>query len=235
MAQKSEQIKSRERVREHGEVYTAEREVNAMMDLVGGAIDTFDQTILEPACGNGNFLAPILERKIANIILRKPKSELEFVFNILRAVSCLYGIDIIPQNVLETQHRLHDIAMDEYYTLSAKKKWKNYEEHIESALIFILKKNILLGDALKMINPETGHWLHFTKWCLSHNPQVRFAFHCVEYEYRDLVNRSSKDEATMVAPEFDLYKEGMRDDTETADFWTIEDLARGRSHNDVSI
>ena len=59
------QIKSKKRVSEHGEVFTSEREVNAMMDLVQDELKQLNSTILEPACGTGNFLVEILKRKMA--------------------------------------------------------------------------------------------------------------------------------------------------------------------------
>lgn len=69
------QVKSEERVINHGEVFTAEREVNAMLDLVKQETERIDSRFLEPACGDGNFLAAVLERKMnaAKVFLRKSK------------------------------------------------------------------------------------------------------------------------------------------------------------------
>lgn len=61
---KAQQVKSRERVQQHGEVFTNEREVNAMLDLVKHETERIDSRFLEPACGDGNFLAEILRRKL---------------------------------------------------------------------------------------------------------------------------------------------------------------------------
>ena len=64
------QVKSRARVADHGEVFTADREVNAMLDLVKQDTERVDSRFLEPACGDGNFLAEILRRKLQAARLR---------------------------------------------------------------------------------------------------------------------------------------------------------------------
>src|SRR5574344_1509672 len=96
---KSSQIKSKQRVADHGEVFTNPREVNAMLDLVKQETERIDSRFLEPACGNGNFLAEILNRKLAVIAdyYRKSKyTQLEYERNAVMAVSSIYGIEILP-------------------------------------------------------------------------------------------------------------------------------------------
>lgn len=114
-------IKSKERVRDLAEVYTAEREVQAMLDLVPDF--SLKQTFLEPACGNGNFLIEILRRKLQAHAITRPyferdgegrlaplpkggKAE-EIVLLAIQAVSTIYGFDICPNNIAETQARLY--------------------------------------------------------------------------------------------------------------------------------
>ena len=75
---KGKQVKSKKRVNDHGEVFTAEREVNAMLDLVKQETERIDSRFLEPACGNGNFLAEVLRRKLAVVEDRYAKSQIEF-------------------------------------------------------------------------------------------------------------------------------------------------------------
>ena len=131
------QVKSRERVAVHGEVFTAEREVKAMCDLVDNECKDYKTTFLEPACGNGNFLAEILSRKLASIA-QAPDYERKSLI----ALSSLYGIDILKDNTTECRKRLYAI-------------WDTHSEHSPSAQIQaarILKFNIVCGDTL---NPDT--------------------------------------------------------------------------------
>lgn len=101
-----QQIKSKQRVVDFGEVYTNEREVNAMLDLVKSETNRIESRFLEPAAGNGNFLIKILERKLKVVQRRYRKSQLEYERYAFLAISSLYGIDIQEDNVLECQERL---------------------------------------------------------------------------------------------------------------------------------
>ncbi|MBO7344305.1 MAG: SAM-dependent DNA methyltransferase, partial [Clostridia bacterium] len=94
------QTKSKERVREHGEVFTAEREVKAMCDLVKDETERIDSRFLEPACGDGNFLAEILTRKLEVVKRKYKKSTLDYEKNAVLAISSVYGVDIMQDNVL---------------------------------------------------------------------------------------------------------------------------------------
>jgi hypothetical protein len=100
------QVKSRQRVADHGEVFTNEREVNAMLDLVKHETERIDSRFLEPACGNGNFLVAVLRRKLVEVERRYSSSQLEFERYSIVAVSSLYGIDLMPDNVTECINRL---------------------------------------------------------------------------------------------------------------------------------
>jgi type I restriction-modification system DNA methylase subunit len=97
------QVKSRDRVSRHGEVFTKQREVNAMLDLVKHETERIDSRFLEPACGNGNFLAEVLKRKLAVVESRYGKSKLEWERNSLIAISSIYGVDIQEDNALGGQ------------------------------------------------------------------------------------------------------------------------------------
>ena len=135
------QVKSRERVASHGEVFTAEREVKAMCDLVDEECRKYDSTFLEPACGDGNFLAEILTRKLSSITEDYERKS-------LIALSSLYGIDILSDNVQTCQKRLYDI-------------WSSSHEFSQLAKIQaarILQNNIVCGNSLK---PDT---ITFTEW-----------------------------------------------------------------------
>jgi len=114
-------IKSKSRVRDQGEVFTAEREVNAMLDLVKQETERIESRFLEPACGNGNFLAPILERKLTVVEKMYKKSQLEYERNVLMAIGSIYGVDIMEDNVVECQERLYKMFESAYMSLYKKK------------------------------------------------------------------------------------------------------------------
>ena len=117
------QSKSKQRVADHGEVFTSDREVNAMLDLVKQETDRIDSRFLEPACGTGNFLAEILRRKLAAVESRYKKSQLEYERYAVIAVTSLYGVDILEDNIIECRNRLFKI-FDKQYTSFYKKKAK---------------------------------------------------------------------------------------------------------------
>ena len=108
------QIKSKKRVADHGEVFTAEREVNAMLDLVKQETERVDSRFLEPACGDGNFLAEILRRKLAEVRRKYRRSPFDYEKNAVLAISSVYGIDLMMDNVQACRERLFGIWDKEY-------------------------------------------------------------------------------------------------------------------------
>ncbi len=161
-----EQVISRKRVADHGEVLTGKREVNAMLDLVKQETERIDSRFLEPACGNGNFLAVILERKLAVVEKRYGKSQLDFERNAVLAVSSLYGIDILSDNVSKCQERLFDIFDAVYERLFN----KTSKAGCRTAIRFILARNIVWGNAISF---ETGSVppepIVFSEWSFPFN------------------------------------------------------------------
>lgn len=153
------QVKSKQRVEEHGEVFTAEREVNAMLDLVKSETERIDSRFLEPACGDGNFLAEILRRKLAVVKSRYRRNVLDFERFSILALTSVYGIDIMPDNVKECQERLYEI-WNEAYTRGTKKA---ANDEARRAARFILSRNILYGDALTLMTLE-GKPIIFSEW-----------------------------------------------------------------------
>lgn len=137
-------IKSRERVRDLGEVYTQPREVNAMLDLIPDAFVEIDTRFLEPAAGDGNFLVAILDRKIALIDEKKFGGTAEwFEFALLRCVASIYAVDIDEQNVHEARERM--LAM---ITAAAAFDDGDASEAFRRAAREILCTNIVVGDSL---------------------------------------------------------------------------------------
>ncbi len=158
---RQQQVVSRERVTNHGEVYTAEREVNAMLDLVKQETERIDSRFLEPACGNGNFLAEILRRKLAVVRKRYRRSAFDYERFAVVAVSSVYGVDILPDNVDACCERLFGI-FDVEYTAVCK---KDANDECREAVRFILRRNILCGDALTL-KTATGEPIIFSEWSL---------------------------------------------------------------------
>ena len=105
----NKQVKSKERVADHGEVFTSEREVNAMLDLVKQETERIESRFLEPACGNGNFLAEILKRKLEVVTKLYKKNAFDWELYSILALSSSYGVDILEDNVLECRERLLEI------------------------------------------------------------------------------------------------------------------------------
>jgi hypothetical protein len=153
------QTKSKQRVLDHGEVFTAEREVNAMLDLVKQETERIDSRFLEPACGNGNFLAEILRRKLAVVKSRYGKNADDYERYSVIAVTSIYGVDILPDNAQECRECLFGIWDADYTALC--KRYANDEAR--EAVKFILQCNILCGDALTMLTSE-GEPIIFAEW-----------------------------------------------------------------------
>ena len=106
----NKQARSKQRIADHGEVFTAEREVNAMLDLVKQETERIDSRFLEPACGNGNFLAEILRRKLAVVKSRYGKNADDYERYAVIAVTSIYGVEILQDNAQECRERLFEIG-----------------------------------------------------------------------------------------------------------------------------
>lgn len=153
------QVKSKKRVADHGEVFTNQREVNAMLDLVKDETERIDSRFLEPACGNGNFLAEVLRRKLSVVDSRYSKSQIEWERYSIIAVSSIYGVDILEDNAQECRDRLLSI-----YTEWYSKTFKQVNNDCIRSALFLLRRNILWGNALDFTNPETKQPIVFSEW-----------------------------------------------------------------------
>jgi hypothetical protein len=165
---KKKQVKSKERVATHGEVFTAEREVKAMCDLVKSETERIESRFLEPACGDGNFLSEILNRKLDVVFNRYGKSIAEYERYSILAVSSLYGVDILEDNAKECRERLYKIWNERYIKL-----WKSQiDNRVQIAAKFIISKNILYGDALTMKRND-GEPIVFSEWSLVTGDKIK--------------------------------------------------------------
>lgn len=163
------QVKSKKRVADHGEVFTNDREVNAMLDLVKQETERIDSRFLEPACGNGNFLAEVLKRKLMVVENRYGKSQIEWERNSFIAISNIYGVDILEDNALECQERLFTIFSKIYID----KFGINGKLEFLKSIKFILNRNILWGDALDFTNPVTKKQIVFSEWSMINENMVK--------------------------------------------------------------
>ena len=155
--QQQSQIKSRQRVADHGEVFTNPREVNAMLDLVRDESFRLDSRFLEPACGDGNFLIEILRRKLS--LLNDIKSQTEWEFKSLIAVGSCYGIDILPDNAEACRTRLEEYVLSQH---PASERLPVDSPYLLS-LRYMLQKNIVCGDALTYRTAENTP-ITFCEW-----------------------------------------------------------------------
>lgn len=162
------QIKSKQRVADHGEVFTAEREVKAMCDLVKSETERIDSRFLEPACGEGAFLTEILRRKLAVVKRQYGKSPADYERYSVLAVTSLYGVDILEDNAAVCRQNLFDI-WDKAYTTAAKNQ---ANDRCREVVQFILSKNIICGDALTMLRND-GTPIEFAEWSLVTGDQVK--------------------------------------------------------------
>lgn len=171
------QVISKQRVTDHGEVLTGKREVNAMLDLVKQETERIESRFLEPACGTGNFLTEILERKLRVVEDRYGKSPLEYERYAILAVSSIYGIDILEDNVQQCRHRLFGI-FEWNYTRLFKNRAKN---KCREAVRYILGRNIIRGDALTLKTVgEKPEYIVFSEWSPVNGSMLKrrdFTFH----------------------------------------------------------
>lgn len=145
------QIKSKERVAKHGEVFTNECEVNAMLDLVKGSFKNIGDTFFEPACGYGAFLKEILMRKLKRVTDISGKGRKKYEKLSVLSVSSIYGIDIMEDNVEYCRTLLYGIWLGMY-----RERWKkNPSKECQDSVQYILSKNIICGDTLEC-NTVTG-------------------------------------------------------------------------------
>lgn len=171
------QVISKERVAERGEVFTSEREVNAMLDLVKQESERIESRFLEPACGHGNFLAEILKRKLSIVHNKYGKSQLDFERYGIIAVSSIYGIDIQKDNVEDCRMRLFQLYSQKYKELFK----DSCKEDCLLSVKFILSKNIVWGDALTLTTVcDKKEPIVFPEWSPVNGSMIKrrdFAFH----------------------------------------------------------
>jgi hypothetical protein len=148
-------IKSKQRVADHGEVFTPAWMVEAMLDLVKDETERIDSRFLEPACGSGNFLVKIAQRKLAAVELKYGKSDFERRHYALLGLMCIYGIELLADNIAECRANMLEIFAD----------YLNLDElgDCYGAASYVLSQNLIHGDALTMRNHD-GELITFAEW-----------------------------------------------------------------------
>lgn len=171
-------VKSKQRVADHGEVFTPAWMVEDMLNLVKQESERIDSRVLEPACGSGNFLIPVLARKLVTVQLRHGKSEFEKRHYALFALMCTYGIELLGDNAEECRHNLAEV-FNTFLGIDDNDEWAR-------AARAVLAVNIVRGDALTMTVPG-GNPITFPEW----GYLGKGKFQRRDFRYDDLTQRAS--------------------------------------------
>lgn len=168
------QVKSRQRVQDHGEVFTNEREVNAMLDMVKQETERIESRFLEPACGDGNFLAEVLRRKLAVVNARYRRSLSEYEKYAFIAVGSIYGVELLHDNAAMCRERLFSIVEADYMRVCRKNPTPGFLE----AVRYVLERNILNGNALSLKQvdengSDTDEPIIFSEWSIVTGDKVK--------------------------------------------------------------
>lgn len=208
----SEQIKSKQRVADHGEVFTADREVNAMLDLVKDEAERIDSRILEPACGEGAFLIKALERKMKTVKSKYKNNKADFEKYAIIVLTSLYGIDLLEDNAAICRDKLLNRWKELYqeiYTI---------EEKIMKVARYILSQNIICGNALSLKKvdskqQDTDSPIIFAEWSVVMGNKIKRR----DYRLDVLLEVESRE-----IKSFSLFD----DDPMSLDYWDTDPLTK---------
>jgi len=148
-------VKTKQRVADHGEVFTPEWMVEDMLDLVKEESERIDSRFLEPACGSGNFLVQVLKRKLVSVQGKFGQSDFEKQHYALLALMSIYGIELLADNITECRANMLEILAD----------YLKIDESVElySAASYVLSQNLVHGDALTMLDSKNES-ITFSEW-----------------------------------------------------------------------
>lgn len=201
-------VRTKQRVADHGEVFTPGWLVEEMLDLVKGETERIDSRFLEPACGSGNFLVPVLQRKLATVQLKYGKNDFEKRHHALFALMCIYGIELLPDNTAECRENLLEV-FNSFLQVPRDDVWAR-------AAATVLRVNIVQGNALSMTT-AADEPIVFPEWAYLR----RGNFQRRDFRYDALTERSSY-EGTLFAEfeEADIFVPA-----ETYPAMTVEEIA----------
>jgi len=178
------QVKSKKRVNDHGEVFTSKKEVEAMLELVKQETENIDSKFLEPACGTGNFLVEILERKLAVVKKRYAKNQIEYERYSILALMNIYGVELLLDNTQTCRDRLFGIFTHHYTGLFKKGK----TEYLKTAE-FIIERNVLCGDALTLKTSIEQKPIVFTEWSFARGSLIQRR----DFIFEELIIKNNSD------------------------------------------
>ena len=147
--------KSKQRVADHGEVFTPPWMTNDMLDLVVEESERIDARFLEPACGSGNFLVQVIRRKLKSVELKFGKSDFEKRHYALLALMCIYGIELLEDNISECRKNMLEIFSDYLHI--------DESDNLYRAGFLVLSQNIIHGNAMTMCS-NNGKPIAFAEW-----------------------------------------------------------------------
>ena len=177
----TKQIKSKHRVTEFGEVNTSFQTIENIIDLVSHEALRYDSKFLDPACGDGNFLLALLDRKIASFKGKPNKNTTLCEGTLMITLGSIYGIDKLKDNIVEARIRILKRFINAYTKLFD----SEVKEHTICSAEYIVSKNIIYGDTLTLENYESGNEIIFSEWFFS-NMQINK----VDHRIQDLLNCS---------------------------------------------
>jgi len=171
-------MNSKKRIRDYGEVFTQKKDVVSILNLVQNETFNLESRFLEPACGDGNFLAEILYRKILILNKKFKTNKLDFERNSILALSSIYGVDILNDNIIKLNERLLKIFIDNYVS-----HFGEINTSFLKSLKHILKKNLIFGDALSYKIPKTNNSIIFSEWSLVNIDYVKRR----DFTFKDII------------------------------------------------
>ena len=177
----TKQIKSKHRVTEFGEVNTSFKTIENIIDLVGNEARRYDSKFLDPACGDGNFLLALLDRKLASFKGKPNRNTTLYEGKLMITLGSIYGIDKLKDNIVEARIRILKRFIDAYANLFG----SEVKKHTICSAEYIVSKNIIFGDALTLENHESGNEIIFSEWFIN-NMQISK----VDHRIQDLFNCS---------------------------------------------
>ena len=170
-------------------VYTSDKLVSDMLSCVKDEIERIDARVLEPACGDGNFLDAILRSKLSSVVKKHSHSRIDYEFYILRSLMSLYGVEIDADTVKVCQHRLVETTKEIYCQDYSNEQW----EKLFPLVDYVIQTNILCGDALSLTNPTNGQPIVFAEWSFLGSYKVKRR----DFIYEQLINKSDNAEIVL--------------------------------------
>jgi hypothetical protein len=185
---KEKQIKNKSRVSDFGEVLTSKKEVLDMLNLVNTEISRLDSRFLEPACGDGNFLAEILNFKLNILEKNYSKNQYEFEKFSIQIFTSIYGIDILEDNIILARERL----FSQYFGLYNKKFKSNINNRLLDCIKYILELNLVHADALSLKKVKNDEFIIFSEWSLVNDKIKRR-----DFEFKNLIDYAPFEKGTL--------------------------------------